>query len=446
MSDAVWADILGYVRTHYSAFARGWFSQLRAGSLKQGQLDVFAANGAQLTYLREHCTRPFVEAAQAATGRLVSVEFLNGEESGLEVPTAALQKTRELASFEGETALLRLNGDYVFDNFVPGPCNRLAHASCLAVSDSPGTAYNPLFIHGNVGLGKTHLLQAICHRVLDRAPATRIMYLSCETFVNHFIEAVERGILNRFRYRYRHVDMLVIDDVQFLSGRDRTQEEFFHTFNTLYHVNKQIILSADCTPPEIPSLEERLVSRFNWGLIARVDAPCMETRHAIIRKKMKLRQMDLPEDVILLIASRIDSNTRELEGALNRIHGMAALEHRPIDLALAHEALGGQEESPLREVRIQDITDLVTNRFGVKLSDLTGRRRSRSIALPRQVCMYLARQLTHHSLEEIGGFFGGRDHTTVLHANKLISNRKETDTGFRSRLEEIEVALTKGDR
>lgn len=444
LSDAVWADILGYVRTHYPAFARGWFSQLRAGLLNQGRLGVIAANQAQLTYLREHCTRPFVEAAQAATGRLVSIDFQN-EEGSDTAASAGLEEHRELPSFEREISLVRLNGDYVFENFVTGPCNRLAHASCLAISDSPGTTYNPLFIYGNVGLGKTHLLQAVCHRVLDRAPATRIMYLSCETFVNHFIEAVESGVLNRFRYRYRHVDMLVIDDIQFLAGRDRTQEEFFHTFNTLYHVNKQIILSADCSPAEIPSLEERLVSRFNWGLIARVDAPCLETRCAIISKKMKLRQITLPEDVIMFIASGIESNTRELEGALNRIHGLATLEGRPVDLALAREALGELETPNTHEVRIQDITDLVTNRFGVKLSDLTGRRRSRSIALPRQVCMYLARQHTQHSLEEIGGFFGGRDHTTVLHANKLISNRRETDVAFRSRLEKIEAALTRGD-
>ena len=442
LSDVVWSDVLGYVRTHYPALARSWFSRLRAGPLSQGRLLIIALNPAQKTYLDEHCVRPFVEAAQAATGRLVSVEFdataLESSEDDEVAPSS------ESLSFEQETSLLRLNADYVFGNFVAGPCNRLANAACLAVSDAPGTAYNPVFVHGDVGLGKTHLLQAVCHRILDRAPATRILYLSCESFVNHFIEAVEKGALNNFRYRYRHVDVLLIDDIQFLAGHDRTQEEFFHTFNTLYHLNKQIILSADCPPSNIPDLEERLVSRFNWGLITRIDRPCLETRQAIIRKKMKMRQMDLPEDILTLIASKISANSRELEGALNRIHALATLENRTIDLALAREALGEAEMSRGREVRVQDITNIVTNRYDVKLSDLQGRRRSRSIAFPRQVCMYLARQYTHHSLEEIGGFFGGRDHTTVLHANKLIASRKANDVGFRSRLEEIEAALSEG--
>ena len=232
LSDVVWADVLGYVRTHYPGLARSWFSRLRAGPLSQGRLLIMSLNPAQKTYLDEHCVRPFVEAAQAATGRLVSVEFGAAATEATEHDDAV--PTRTSLSFERETSLLRLNADYVFENFVTGPCNRLANAACLAVSDSPGTAYNPVFIHGDVGLGKTHLLQAVCHRILDRAPATRIMYLSCESFVNHFIEAVEKGALNNFRYRYRHVDVLLIDDIQFLAGHDRTQEEFFHTFNTLY--------------------------------------------------------------------------------------------------------------------------------------------------------------------------------------------------------------------
>ncbi len=440
LSETIWDDILGYVRTHYPGLSRSWFNQLQVGGLALGELSILAANSAQLVYLQSHCMRPFLEAAQAATGHLVTVAFQNARNSEPEA-IAVLAEPDEGTPYEEEVSLLRLNGDYVFENFVTGPCNRLAHASCVAVSESPGTAYNPVFIHGNVGLGKTHLLQAVCQRVLDHSPATRILYLTCETFVNHFIDAVERGELSSFRYRYRHVDMLMIDDIQFLSGRERTQEEFFHTFNTLYQTNKQIIVTADCPPPEIPSLEERLVSRFNWGLVARVDAPCLETRCAIIRKKMKMRELELPEDVIMLIASRIESNTRELEGALNRIHGLAVLTKRSIDASLAREALGEPEETPRQQIRIHDITNVVTERFDVRLSDLQGRRRSRSIAFPRQVCMYLARRLTHHSLEEIGGFFGGRDHTTVLHANKLISRRRETDGPFRSRIDQIEATL-----
>lgn len=445
LSDPVWSDILGYVRTQHPALARGWFSQLQPGAIAHGQLVVLAANWAQFAYLREHCTRAFVEAAQAATGHLVSVEFAlmssdYAEQEGQ--PLAASLSALAPPSWAREAAVPQLNTDYTFEGFVVGPSNHLAQASSIAVSENPGTAYNPLFIHGSAGLGKTHLLQAICRRVLDRAPAARITYLSCETFVNHFIEAVERGALHDFRYRYRHADVLVVDDIQFLAAREQTQEEFFHTFNTLYQLHKQIVLSADSSPSDIPTLEERLVSRFNWGLVCRIDPPCLETRMAIIRKKTKMRGMTLPEDVTLFLASRITSNTRELEGSLARLRGMASLEgDRPIDLALAHRALGADDEEPRRFIRIQDIMSAVTEQFGVKLSDLQGRRRSRSIALPRQVCMYLARELTEHSLGEIGGFFGGRDHTTVLYAHKLIGQRRTRDLAFRSRLDEIEATL-----
>jgi chromosomal replication initiator protein len=429
ISEAVWGDILGHVRAHHPSIARGWFGQLSGGGLDGGELTIHARNRPQYEYLESLCVRPFIEAAQAATGRLVSVRFLLAEDG--EPAAAALP----------EDAAIPLNADNVFDHFVVGPCNRLAHASCVAASESPGTAYNPLFVHGSAGLGKTHLLQAVCHRILLRQPGARVVYLSCETFVNQFIEAVEQGAMEGFRYRHRQADILVIDDIQFLSGRERTQEEFFHTFNTLYQVRRQIIVSADCPPSEIPSLEERLVSRFNWGMVARIDPPCLETRIAIIRKKMGLRGVDLPEDVVLFIATRIQSNTRELEGALNRLHALASLERRPVDMALARLGLSETEPAAPKAIRMNDIMGIVTERFDVKLSDLQGRRRNRSIALPRQLCMYLARQYTSHSLEEIGGFFGGRDHTTVLHANRLILAKREADARFRQRVEEIEEVL-----
>jgi chromosomal replication initiator protein len=445
LSDAVWADILAHVRTHQPAVARGWFGQLQPGMIAHGQLTILVSNWAQFAHLREHCTRAFVEAAQAVTGYLVAVEFaLKGAEyAGQDAPSSITASVSSSApSWAMETSVPQLNADYTFDGFVVGPCNRLAHASSVAVGEKPGAVYNPLFIHGRAGLGKTHLLQAICRRVLDRSPASRITYLSCETFVNHFIEAVERGALNDFRYRYRHADVLVLDDIQFLAARERSQEEFFHTFNTLYQLRKQIVLSADCSPSDIPTLEERLVSRFSWGLVARIEPPCLETRMAIIRKKAKIRGLEVPEDVTLFLASRVTTNTRELEGALTRLRGMAALDgDQPIDLALAHRTLGAGSDDPPKLIRIQDIMSAVTECFGIKLSDLQGRRRSRCIALPRQVCMYLARELTEHSLGEIGGFFGGRDHTTVLHAYRLVEQRRAEDPAFRSRLDEIEAGL-----
>lgn len=443
-TDTVWPDVLTYVKQHHAAVSRTWFSQLQPGPLEQGRFKIIAADPQQVIYLNRHCTRPFVEAVQSATGRLITVDFSSGNGCAGE-PFISPDADSDAPSFERDSGLLRLLPDCTFESFVAGPCNRFAHAAALAVSDAPGASYNPLFLYGNCGLGKTHLLQAICHRILERAPATRIMYVSCETFVNQFIEAVERNALNSFRNLYRRVDVLVIDDMQFIAGKDRTQEEFFHTFNTLHQVNKQIVLSADSPPQQIQGLEERLVSRFNWGLLTRIDTPCLETRCAIIRRKMRLRGMELPEDVVMHIAERAASNTRELEGALNRVHGLAALERREIDLPLAREALGSEPLAPSRQVKIQDIMNIVTSRFDVKLSDLQGRKRSRSIALPRQVCMFLARQFTRHSLEEIGGFFGGRDHTTVLHANKLVAGKRRNEPSFRSRIEEIETALLKGE-
>ena len=310
------------------------------------------------------------------------------------------------------------------------------HAASLAVCDSPGKTYNPLFLHGASGLGKTHLQQAICLQVLKDNPAAKIEFLTCEMFVNHFIEAVEEGNLHDFRYRYRHVDVLVIDDIQFLADHEQSQEEFFHTFNTLYQAQKQIILSSDRGPQEI-KLEERLVRRFNWGLVARIDKPCYETRIAIIRKKARQRNIQLDEDVICFLAGAIDSNTRELEGALAKVAMLSKVMNQPVNLSLASEAIGHETMPEKRDIAIDDILNVVTKRFNVRLLDLQSKRRSRSIALPRQVCMYMARQLTRHSLEEIGGYFGGRDHTTVMHANKTIENLKNTDPQFQATIDKL---------
>ncbi|KKL83189.1 hypothetical protein LCGC14_1977240, partial [marine sediment metagenome] len=329
-----------------------------------------------------------------------------------------------------------LSRDYTFDTFVTGPCNRLAHAACGAVAESPGKAYNPLFIYGAAGLGKTHLLQAICHEVVSRA-AAKIIFLSCETFINHLIEAIELGRLLDFRYRYRQADVLVVDDVQFLSRHEQTQEEFFHTFNTLYQTQKQIVLSCDRPPTEIPLLEERLISRFNWGLVTGISRPAYETRVAIIRKKASARGLSLPEDVVCLIAGTIDSNTRELEGAITKVAMLAQVLERRIDLSLAEEAIGLDAQSGSPEVTIEQIIDAVTKHFSVRLADLQSRKRTKSISLPRQVGMYLARSLTRHSLAEIGGYFGGRDHTTVLHANRTIQNLCKSDATVQAAVERL---------
>ncbi|MCH7812427.1 MAG: chromosomal replication initiator protein DnaA [Planctomycetes bacterium] len=419
----VWDDILGHVRINHPDVVRGWFAQLEPLELSGGVLHVRTKNHAQLRYLEQHCRTALAEGAQAALGRLVALAF-NTE--------APAEESGPPLSFEFTDAQLMLNDDYVFDNFITGPCNRLAHAAAVAVAETPGKAYNPMFIHGATGLGKTHLLQAICHAVRTRR--SRVMYISCETFTNHFIEAVERGALNKFRYRYRHIDALVIDDIQFLAERERSQEEFFHTFNTLYQSQRQIVLSADSPPSEIPSLEERLISRFNSGLVALVDRPCLETRMAIVRNKAKLRCIELPEDVIRLIATKIDSNIRELEGALIKLDALSQTRDGRIDLDFALQALTGRGH---QRIGIPDIVDLVTKRFAVKRSDLLSKKRTHSIAQPRQLCMYLARELTPLSLEEVGGYFGGRDHTTVLHATRRIAQRRADDSHFSSLVEEL---------
>jgi chromosomal replication initiator protein len=340
-----------------------------------------------------------------------------------------------------------LNEDYVFDNFVRGPSNQLANAASLAVADAPAQAYNPLFLHGSVGLGKTHLLQGICHRVLTRRPDTRIIYLSCETFVNQFISAVEAGDLEDFRYRYRHVDMLLIDDIHFLAKKERTQEEFFHTFNTLYNSKKQIVLSCDSPPREIPTLEDRLVSRFKWGLVTEIEEPDHETRVSIVRRKAEARAkgVQIPEGVCELIADNIATNVRELEGAVQRVLGYASLTGKPLTLELAREALRDVIQPKERKVTIETILRTVAEHYGVKASEIVGRRRHKSISLPRQVCMYLARRLTEYSLVEIGGQFGGRDHTTVIYANEKVAGDIEANHRLREDLDTILRRIRAGE-
>jgi chromosomal replication initiator protein len=317
-------------------------------------------------------------------------------------------------------------------------------AAAQAVANAPGQAYNPLFLHGSVGLGKTHLLQAICHRVLSRRPDARILYLSCETFVNQFISAVEAGELDDFRYRYRHVDMLLIDDIHFLARKERTQEEFFHTFNTLYNSKKQIVLSCDSPPREIPTLEDRLVSRFKWGLVAELEQPDHETRIRIVRRKADRRGVPLPEGVAELIADAVTTNVREIEGAVLRVIGLASLTKKPLTRELAEEALRDVIRPKVRKVSLDTILRAVCEHYGVKPSDLIGKRRHRSVSQPRQVCMYLARRLTELSLVEIGGQIGGRDHTTVIYANERVAADVERSPRLREDLDAIVRRIRSG--
>jgi chromosomal replication initiator protein len=427
----LWQRMLAYLRLHHSELVRNWFDELQIREFDRGDLVIAASTGTQHLYLKSNCADAFVQTAQSITGRLVGVDFVNLEPAS--APTAKYK-----SSYDEQ---LMLNEEYIFETFVAGDCNKLAHAASIAVAREPGKRYNPLFIYGSVGLGKTHLLQAICHEILKNRPDTKIKYLSCDTFINSFIEAVEKGDVHEFRHRFRDVDLLVIDDVQYLANKDSSQEEFFHTFNSLYQSQKQIILSSDRPPSEIETLTERLISRFSWGLVAGIDRPCLETRMAIIKKKSKLKSMEIPEDVVAYLARAIDSNTRELEGAITKLQGLTMLGDGRITMEIAQQVVP-KHLLIRQEITIDQIVEAVTKQFNVKVTELQSKRRNKTLALPRQVCMFLARQMTRWSLEEIGGYFGGRDHSTVLHAAKTIQKTISEDPSLRNTIENIARSLT----
>ncbi|HEX9570724.1 MAG TPA: chromosomal replication initiator protein DnaA [Burkholderiales bacterium] len=331
----------------------------------------------------------------------------------------------------------RLNPRYTFDTFVVGSSNQFAQAACQAVAELPSRAYNPLFIYGGVGLGKTHLLHAVGHQSGRLFPGMVVAYLSSEHFTNELISAIRYDRTDAFRARYRTIDLLLIDDIQFIAGKERTQEEFFHTFNDLYESRKQLVLSSDSPPKNIPELEERLRSRFEWGLIADIQPPDFETRVAILKKKADLNRVRLADDVAYLIATRVKSNIRELEGSLTRMIAFCAMTGREMSVDLAQEALSdlwGEEEKILT---IELIQREVSKLFGVALSDLKAKDRTKAVALPRQIAMYLARQLTHASLADVGRAFGGKDHTTVLHAVNKIQTLLQEDPKLRTSVDSL---------
>ncbi len=447
MSDhdrGVWEGVLSHLRAEHPAVCRAWFADLHPLGVGSGSFGIRVASPHHLDYLRRICLDAFNDAVRTATGQLLAVRFLaqgeawdsdgppraprpapaRSEPAG--APPAPVHAGSERERLGGPDAL-PINPDYSFENFVPGPNNRLAHAAALGVADKPGFAYNPLFIHGGVGLGKTHLLQAVCISLLEANPQARIHYVSCDGFMTQFMNAVQSGRMVEFRHAFRDVDMLVIDDIHFLAKRDRTQEEFFHTFNSLYQDRKQIILSSDAPPDEIPDLEERLVSRFSWGLVCKVDKPGFETRVEILKRKAAMFGMTMPDQVATEIAQHIDTNIRELEGAVRHLQLTASVSKRPIDLAMARESLGNILP-PARDAAptIGQIINEVVTYYQIKQTDILGKRKLRSVALPRQVGMFIAREHTGHSLEEIGAHFGGRDHTTVMHAVKKIAEVRQS--------------------
>lgn len=341
--------------------------------------------------------------------------------------------------------LPQLNSKYTFESFVVGNSNRFAHAASLAVSETPAKSYNPLFIYGGVGLGKTHLMHAIGHYVLQHSKHSRVLYVSSEKFTNELINSIRDDKTVEFRNKYRNIDVLLVDDIQFLAKKERTQEEFFHTFNALHEANKQIVISSDRPPKEIPTLEDRLRSRFEWGLITDIQPPDLETRIAILRKKASVENLNLPDEVLIAIANKIESNIRELEGALIRVAAYASINKQVIDTQVVEEVLKDlipSNKPP--EITVARIQEKVANYFNLKTEDFKAKKRTRNVAFPRQIAMYLSRELTDLSLPRIGDQFGGRDHTTVIHACDKIANDLKTDSNLLQIINQIIQTIKTG--
>jgi chromosomal replication initiator protein len=419
-----------------------WLKSTKAHSLQGNSLVVTAPNEFARDWLEERYSPLIAGVLYEITGEEFGVKFIipqNQAEDGEHVQTPPKVKKDELHS---EFPPNMLNKKNTFDTFVIGSGNRFAHAASLAVAEAPAKAYNPLFIYGGVGLGKTHLMHAIGHYVLEHNPAAKVVYLSSEKFTNEFINSIRDNKAEDFRNKYRSVDVLLIDDIQFLAGKESTQEEFFHTFNTLHEESKQIVISSDRPPKEIPTLEDRLRSRFEWGLITDITPPDLETRIAILRKKAKADGLDIPNEAMLYIANQIDSNIRELEGALIRVVAYSSLINKDINADLAAEALKDIiPGSKPKIITVQEIQRVVGEHYNIKLEDFKAKKRTKTVAFPRQIAMYLSRELTDLSLPKIGEEFGGRDHTTVIHAHEKISNLLKTDTQLQRQLKDIQEEL-----
>ena len=435
MLDSLWARLLDSASHKLApAVMDSWVRPCRLLAVEGDHLRIGAPNRFSRDWLTQHHLDALQNAAADVIGGQPRVSIVVDDSIAPAVDDPPPPPTGR-PSGGGTTD--GLNPRYTFDTFVVGSSNQFAQAASQAVAELPSKAYNPLFIYGGVGLGKTHLLHAVGHETVRLFPGMTVVYLSSERFTNELINAIRYDRTAEFRARYRTIDLLLIDDIQFISGKERTQEEFFHTFNDLYESRKQIIVSSDCSPKDIPEIEERLRSRFEWGLIADIQPPDFETRVAILKKKAAVERVRLADDVAYLIASRVKSNIRELEGSLTRMIAFCALTGREMSIELAQEVLAelwGDEE---KIITIDQVQRKVCELFGLKLSDLKAKTRTKTVAFPRQVAMYLARKLTHLSLAEVGRAFGGKDHTTVLHAVDKISALLEDDPKLRRTIDTL---------
>ncbi|MGO1369401.1 MAG: chromosomal replication initiator protein DnaA [Senegalia sp. (in: firmicutes)] len=438
--DDLWLKTLKIIKTEVTEVSfNTWFKNTKPISLDNNIITLASPNEFTKSIIEDRYLSLIKNAMNQVANTNYEINFvLLGEELNIDKgqpinPSRYKEKTVEVPLKS------QLRPKYTFDQFVIGNSNRFAHAASLAVAEAPAKAYNPLFIYGGVGLGKTHLMNAIGHYILDQNPNANVAYLSSEKFTNELINSIRDDKNVEFRNKYRHVDVLLIDDIQFIAGKERTQEEFFHTFNALQEANKQIIISSDRPPKEIPTLEDRLRSRFEWGLIADIQQPDLETRIAILKKKANIENLHIDNEVFLFIADKIRSNIRELEGALIRIIAYSSLTNKEITIELANEALkdiisGNKHE----KIDVNRIKRIVAKYFNVKLEDFNSKKRARSISHPRQIAMYLTRELTDLSLPKIGDEFGGRDHTTVIHAYDKISNSIEKDNEIKTTIEQLE--------
>ena len=443
---SLWEKTLNIIKGEMSEVSfNTWIKSCEPISISSNIIRVSVPNSFTQDILEKRYKDLVVNSIEAACSKHYNVEFIVASDiQEVDEKEDKNKSTDDKSNITvNDEMSSTLNPKYTFDSFVIGNSNRFAHAASLAVAEAPAKAYNPLFIYGGVGLGKTHLMHAIGHYALQNNPNTKVVYVSSEKFTNELINAIRDDKNDEFRNKYRKVDILLIDDIQFIAGKERTQEEFFHTFNELHGANKQIILSSDRPPKEIPTLEDRLRSRFEWGLIADIQAPDFETRMAILKKKADVEKLNVANEVMVYIATKIKSNIRELEGALIRIVAYSSLTNRPITVELAGEALKDIiSNKQNKNVTIDVIQDVVAAYFNLRIEDLKSQRRTRNIAYPRQIAMYLSRKLTDMSLPKIGEEFGGRDHTTVIHAYEKISDSLNTDESLQHTVNDITKKLT----
>lgn len=437
--EQLWIKTLNIIKGELTEVSfNTWIKSIVPISIEETTMKLEVPNDFTRGILESRYKDLIINAVKLVTSKKYSVEFLISSEEGT-VENEKTQNTNNDSNVVvNDEMSSTLNPKYTFNSFVIGNSNRFAHAASLAVAEAPAKAYNPLFIYGGVGLGKTHLMHAIGHYILQNNPKAKVVYVSSEKFTNELINSIKDDKNVDFRNKYRHVDVLLIDDIQFIAGKERTQEEFFHTFNDLHSADKQIILSSDRPPKEIPTLEDRLRSRFEWGLIADIQPPDFETRIAILKKKADVENLNIPNEVMVYIANKIKSNIRELEGALIRIVAYSSLTNKDVSVDLAAEALKdiiSNEQN--KQVTINLIQDVVSNYFNLKVEELKSSRRTRNIAFPRQIAMYLSRKLTDMSLPKIGEEFGGRDHTTVIHAYEKISNGLKKDEQLKNVITDI---------